>query len=62
MTKHNYAICLSDIIHHEMEAEHLDDKQSHRHPGIFLSGQAFPATTEKRIQARFSPPTYLLYL
>ena len=42
-----------------MEAEHQDDKQSHRDAGVFVSCQALPATNSKCIQARLSPPTYI---
>lgn len=42
MTKHNYAFCLSAKLHHEIEAEHQDDKQSCRYIGISVSCLAFP--------------------
>ena len=51
--KHNYTMCLSEKICHQMEAEHQDNKQSRRHAGISVSCQAFPATSSKRIKTRF---------
>ena len=49
MTKHNYMFWLSAKLHHEVEAEHQDDKQSCWYIGISVSYLAFPATSSKRI-------------